>query len=212
MKAISFLGSRMPIILLALLGAALLGSGCSMTPKHPPVPSMALDQGPDYLIGPGDSVNIFVWRHPELSSSVAVRPDGKITTPLVEDVPATGKTPTQLARDMEEILATYVRDPIVTVFVSGFRGPFDQQIRIIGQATNPQAINYSEHMTLLDVMIAVGGLTEFAAGNRTVIIREVDGQPQQFTARLDDLVKRGDISANAPVYPGDIMIVPESWF
>ena len=212
MKAISFLGSRMPIILLALLSAALLGSGCSMTPKHPAVPSMALDQGPDYLIGPGDSVNIFVWRHPELSSSVPVRPDGKITTPLVEDVPATGKTPTQLARDMEEILATYVRDPIVTVFVSGFRGPFDQQIRIIGQATNPQAINYSEHMTLLDVMIAVGGLTDFAAGNRTVIIREVDGQPQQFTARLDDLVKRGDISANAPVYPGDIMIVPESWF
>jgi len=211
-KAISFLGSRMPIILLALLGAALLGSGCSTTPKHPPVPSMALDQGPDYLIGPGDSVNIFVWRHPELSSSVAVRPDGKITTPLVEDVPATGRTPTQLARDMEEILATYVRDPIVTVFVSGFSGPFDQQIRIIGQATNPQAINYSEHMTLLDVMIAVGGLTEFAAGNRTVIIREVDGEPQQFTARLDDLVKRGDISANAPVYPGDIMIVPESWF
>ena len=212
MKAISFLGSRMPIILLALLSAALLGSGCSMTPKHPSVPSMALDQGPEYVIGPGDSVNIFVWRHPELSSSVPVRPDGKITTPLVEDVPATGKTPTQLARDMEEILGTYVRDPIVTVFVSGFRGPFDQQIRIIGQATNPQAINYSEHMTLLDVMIAVGGLTDFAAGNRTVIIREVDGQPQQFTARLDDLVKRGDISANAPVYPGDIMIVPESWF
>jgi len=210
-NTISSLGGRLLIMLVLLLGVALLLPACSTTP-HPPVPSLALDEGPDYLIGPGDNVNIFVWRHPELSSSVPVRPDGKITTPLVEDVPATNRTPTQLARDMEEILSTYVRDPIVTVFVTGFRGPFDQQIRIVGQAVNPQAISYSEHMTLLDVMIAVGGLTDFAAGNRTVIVRHLNGETQQYNARLDDLVKRGDIAANAPVFPGDILIIPESWF
>lgn len=211
MNAISFLGGRLLTALVLLFALGLLLPACT-TPPRDSVPSMALDEGPDYLIGPGDSVNIFVWRHPELSSTVPVRPDGKITTPLVEDVPATGKTPTQLARDMEEILSTYVRDPIVTVFVTGFRGPFDQRIRIVGQAVNPQAINYSEHMTLLDVMIAVGGLTDFAAGNRTVIVRSLDGETRQYRARLDDLIKRGDISANAPVYPGDIMIIPESWF
>lgn len=211
MNTIASISGRLPVILVLLLGLVLLLPACTTTPDVP-IPSSALDEGPDYLIGPGDNVNIFVWRHPDLSSSVPVRPDGKITTPLVEDVPATGKTPTQLARDMEEIFATYVRDPVVTVFVTGFRGPYDQQIRIIGQAVNPQAISYNEHMTLLDVMIAVGGLTDFASGNRTVIVRSVNGETREYRARLDDLVKRGDISANAPVYPGDVLIIPESWY
>lgn len=183
---------------------------CAST--HPPLPSMALDEGPDYLIGPGDAVNIFVWRQPELSSSVPVRPDGKITTPLVEDVPASGRTPTQLAREMEQVLSTYVRDPIVTVIVTRFVGPYDQQVRIVGEAVNPMAIPYNEHMTLLDLMIAVGGLTELAAGNRAVVVRRVAGELKQFNARLDDLLRRGDIDANAPVMPGDILIIPEAWF
>jgi polysaccharide biosynthesis/export protein len=210
-NTIASISGRLPVMLVLLLGLVLLLPACTTTPGVP-IPSVALDEGPDYLIGPGDNVNIFVWRHPELSSSVPVRPDGKITTPLVEDVPATGKTPTQLARDMEEVFATYVRDPVVTVFVTGFRGPYDQQIRIVGQAVNPQAISYNEHMTLLDVMIAVGGLTDFASGNRTVIVRSVNGETREYRARLNDLVKRGDISANAPVYPGDVLIIPESWY
>jgi polysaccharide export outer membrane protein len=210
-NTIASISGRLPAMLVLLLGLVLLLPACTTTPDVP-IPSVALDEGPDYLIGPGDNVNIFVWRHPELSSSVPVRPDGKITTPLVEDVPATGKTPTQLARDMEEVFATYVRDPVVTVFVTGFRGPYDQQIRIVGQAVNPQAISYNEHMTLLDVMIAVGGLTDFASGNRTVIVRSVNGETREYRARLNDLVKRGDISANAPVYPGDVLIIPESWY
>jgi polysaccharide export outer membrane protein len=169
------------------------------------------DLNPDYLIGPGDSLNVFVWRQPELSASVIVRPDGKITTPLVEDVPAAGKTPTELARDVEEMLTVYVRDPVVTVMVSGFQGPFSQQVRVVGEAANPQAIAYRDNMTLLDVMIQVGGLTEFAAGNKASIVREVDGRTQQYGVRINDLVKRGDIRANVAVLPGDILIIPESW-
>ncbi len=206
MDSIRFGKLRLALVILAAL---MLGACAS---SHPPLPSQALDQTPDYLIGPGDSVNIFVWRQPELSSSVPVRPDGKITTPLVEDVPVSGKTPTQVAREMEKVLSTYIRDPIVTVIVTRFVGPHDQQVRIVGQAVNPQAIAYSEHMTLLDVMISVGGLTDFAAGNRAVIVRRSDEGARQFSVRLDDLIRRGDISANAPVMPGDILIIPEAWF
>jgi polysaccharide export outer membrane protein len=173
---------------------------------------MALDEAPDYLIGPGDNVNIFVWGLPELSSSVPVRPDGKITTPLIEDVPASGLTPTELAREMEEVLATYVLDPVVTVIVTGFVGPYSQQVRVVGEATNPQGVPYRENMTALDLMIEVGGLTEFAAGNRASIIREVDGKPKQFSVRLDDLIKRGKIEENVFMLPGDILIIPETWF
>lgn len=192
------------------IAAALAIGGCAS--HHPPLPSTSLEEGPDYLIGPGDNVNIFVWRQPELSSSVPVRPDGKITTPLIEDVPASGKTPTQLARDMETVLATYVRDPIVTVIVTRFVGPHEQKIRIVGEAVNPMAIPYSEDMTLLDLMIAVGGLTDFAAGNRAVIVRREGAELAQYNARLDDLIRGGDIAANAPVMPGDILIIPEAWF
>ncbi len=168
--------------------------------------------GPDYIVGPGDNLTIFVWRNPELSTSVTVRPDGRVTAPLLEDLPATGRTPTQLARDIEERLKVYIQDPIVTVMVSGFVGPFAQQVRVVGEAARPQAISYRANMTLLDVMIAVGGLTDFAAGNRATIARFRDGKQQQFQVRLDDLVKDGDITANVSVLPGDVLIIPESWF
>ncbi len=170
------------------------------------------EETPYYLIGPGDSLNIFVWRNPDLSTSVPVRPDGRITIPLVEDLQASGKTPTQLARDIEKALAKYVKDPLVTVMVTGFVGPYSQQIRVVGEATRPQALPYRDRMTLLDVMIAVGGLTEFAAGNRARLIRIVDGEQQVMELRLDDLLKDGDISANIPMLPGDTLIIPESWF
>ncbi|WP_114327600.1 XrtA/PEP-CTERM system exopolysaccharide export protein [Candidatus Colwellia aromaticivorans] len=165
-----------------------------------------------YLIGAGDSLNIFVWRNPEVSGSFTVRPDGMITTSLVEDIPVTGKTPTELARSIEEILATYLRDPIVTVTVGGFVGPFSEQIRIIGEAANPKAISYTQHMTLLDVMIQVGGLTEFADGNGAVLVRIENGQQKQYNIMIDELIKDGEISANIDMLPGDIIIVPEAWF
>ncbi|MFO7578979.1 MAG: polysaccharide export protein [Nitrosomonas halophila] len=166
----------------------------------------------DYLIGPGDTLNIIVWRNPEISMSVPVRPDGKITTPLVEDLPASGKTSTELARDIEETLSKYLQQPVVTVVITGFIGPFSEQIRVIGEAAQPQALPYSENMSLMDVMIAVGGLTDFAAGNRARIIRYIDGSQQEFRVRLDDLLRDGDISANVPMYQGDVLVIPESYF
>jgi polysaccharide export outer membrane protein len=166
----------------------------------------------EYLIGPGDNININVWRNPEVSMSVPVRPDGKITTPLVEDLQASGKTSTQLARDIEKSLEKYILQPVVTVIVNGFVGPYSQQIRIIGQAARPQALAYRNGMSLMDVMIAVGGVTDFAAGNRARIIRIVDGKEQQLTVRLQDLVRNGDITANLPMRPGDVLVIPESFF
>lgn len=166
----------------------------------------------NYLIGPGDTLNIFVWRNPEVSVTIPVRPDGKISTPLVDDMKASGKTPTQLARDMEKVLSKYIQDPVVTVMVTNFIGPYRQQIRVVGDAVKPQAIAYRNGMTLLDVVIAVGGLTEFASGNDATIVRMVDGKQKQYHVRLDDLIKDGDITANVNMMPGDILIVPESWF
>lgn len=168
--------------------------------------------GPDYIIGPLDSVNIFVWRNAEVSTAVIVRPDGRISVPLIEDLPATGRTPTQLARDIEEKLAVYIRNPIVTVIVGGFTGPFAQQVRVIGEASSPAAIPYVANMTMLDVMISTGGLTEFAAGNRASLIRNENGVQSQYTVRLGDLVRDGDISANVRIFPGDVIIIPESIF
>lgn len=165
-----------------------------------------------YLIGAGDVLNIFVWRNPEVSGSFVVRPDGMITTSLVEDINVAGKTPTELARSIENILGTYLRDPIVTVTVSSFVGPFSEQIRVIGEAAEPQAINYTQHMTLLDVMIKVGGLTEFADGNDAVLVRIENGQQKQYKIMIDGLLKDGDINANIDMLPGDIIIIPEAWF
>jgi polysaccharide export outer membrane protein len=203
---------KIPLMLLCVLSLLGLG-GCTGNVK--PASSMKdIKSIPDYnyIIGPGDNVNIFVWRNPEVSMSVPVRPDGKITTPLVEDLQASGKTPTELARKIEEVLGTYIKDPSVTVIVTGFVGPYDQQVRVIGEATSPQALPYRENMTLLDLMIAVGGLTEFAAGNNAVLVRRVNGREMQYRLRIDDLIDEGDISANVPMLPGDILIVPESWF
>ena len=165
-----------------------------------------------YLIGPGDSLNIFVWRNPEVSGVFIVRPDGMITTSLVEDIVVSGKTPTELARSVEKILSTYLRDPVVTVTVNNFIGPFSEQIRVIGEATQPKAISYTQHMTLLDVMIQVGGLTAFADGNNAVLVRIKDGLQEQHDINIDELLKEGDITANVDMLPGDIIIIPEAWF
>jgi polysaccharide export outer membrane protein len=202
---------------LALIAMVLLGACASQKGEGLPSSTSYGSQttSPDeynYLIGPGDSVQIFVWRNPEVSQAVTVRPDGKISTPLVEDLQASGKTPTQLARDLEKALETYIRQPIVTVIVAGGIGPYSEQIRVVGQATSPQAIAYKRNMTLLDVMITVGGLTEFADGNNTKIVRIVDGQQKEYLARVDDLLNDGDINANVDMLPGDILIIPESWF
>ncbi|ALO36470.1 sugar ABC transporter substrate-binding protein [Colwellia sp. MT41] len=199
-----------------LLVVATLLSGCS---SNSTLPSATLHSSNTininsykYLIGSGDVLNIFVWRNPEVSGSFVVRPDGMITTSLVEDIKVAGKTPTELARSIEEILATYLRDPIVTVTVENFVGPFSEQIRVIGEAAQPRAINYTQHMTLLDVMIQVGGLTEFADGNDAVLIRIENGQQKQYQVLIDKLLKDGEISANVDMLPGDIIIIPEAWF
>ncbi len=165
-----------------------------------------------YLIGPGDSLAIFVWRHPDISGSFQVRPDGKITTSLVEDIEVSGRTSTQLARELEEQLGKYIRDPIVTVSVGRFSGPFSEQVRVIGEAANPVSVSYSEDMTLLDLMITVGGMTEFADGNGAKLIRVVDGVQTEYSVKLDDLIREGNISSNVDILPGDIVIIPEAWF
>ena len=183
--------------------------GCAST--RTPLPQEATPAA-DYLIGPGDNVNIVVWRNPEVSTSVPVRPDGKITTPLVEDLQASGKTSTALARDIEKALAKFIQQPVVTVIVTGFVGTYGEQIRVIGQAAKPQALPYRVDMSLMDVLIAVGGVTEFASGNRASVLRTVDGKPQKLNVRLDDLIKDGDISANMPMRPGDVLVIPESFF
>jgi polysaccharide export outer membrane protein len=198
---------------LVAAGAAacmLILAGCA-TPPPPSTAAMA-PINPDYLIGPGDSVNIIVWRNPEVSMTVPVRPDGKITTPLVEDLPAAGKTSTQLARDIEGALAKFIQQPVVTVIVTNFIGNFTDQIRVIGQAARPQALPYRREMSVMDVVIAVGGVTEFASGNKASIIRTVDGKQEKLPVRLDDLIKDGDISANIMMRPGDILVIPESFF
>ena len=169
-------------------------------------------QSSDYIIGPGDNINVFVWGNTELSSSVPVRPDGKITTPLVEDVQASGKTPTELARDMEKHLARYIRNPVATVIVTSFVGRYNEQVRVIGEAAKPQSLPYRENMTLLDVMIAVGGLTDYASGNSARLFRRIDGKQKEYGLRIEDLLNSGDITANVDILPGDIVIIPESWF
>jgi len=192
--------------------AALTLVGCTSFEGLPAATPTIEGPGPEYVIGPLDNLNIFVWRNPDVSISIPVRPDGRISTPLIEDLPAAGKTPTQLARDIEGELSKFIQDPIVTVIVMGFNGPFARQVRVVGQATRPQAIPYSDNMTLLDVMVAVGGITEFAAGNRASIVRTINNEQKQYRVRLSDLVKDGDVSANVQMLPGDILIIPESWF
>jgi polysaccharide export outer membrane protein len=197
------------LTLLALGGLA--GGGVwaqSPVPATPPVAAIPLS--PNYLVGPGDTLQIFVWDHPDLSSSVQVRPDGKISTPLVEDLQAAGKAPTVLARDIETVLGEYVRAPVVTVIVQGFVGDSQQQVRVVGQAAAPKSLQYRQGMTVLDVIIEVGGLSEFAAGNRARIVRDVDGERTEIRVRLDDLLNKGRTDKNVSMLPGDVLVIPES--
>lgn len=176
----------------------------SATPENPAV-------GPDYVIGPGDSLNVFVWRNPELTVTVPVRPDGRISTPLVEDMVAVGKTPAQLARDIETVLAEYVKQPQVNIIVQNPVSTFSQ-VKVVGQVGNPSPIPYREGMTVLDAVLEAGGLSSFAAGNRAKVVRTEDGQTREIKVRLDDLLKRGELDKNMPLLPGDVIVVPESRF
>lgn len=201
----------------ALIGAALLG-GCSMRGREqlPAATFVSPAEGPgaDYIVGPLDQLSIFVWRNPELSTTVAVRPDGRITVPLIDDLPATGQTPTQLSRAIEDKLSKYIQNPIVSVIVGGFNGPYAQQVRVVGQATRPAAIPYRANMTLLDVMVAVGGLTEYAAGNRARLVRfdRKDQHQHEYSLKIASLMEDGRSSANVRIEPGDVIIIPESFF
>ncbi|WP_414896349.1 XrtA/PEP-CTERM system exopolysaccharide export protein [Roseateles sp.] len=209
-KSFGFYSRKLGLALCAAAGFLL--QGCASTAsRFPPAPVIATAQDYSYIVGAGDNINIIVWRNPELSMSVPVRPDGKIATPLIDELLAQGKNPIELAREIEKQLGKYVRDPVVTVIVTGFVGPYSEQIRVIGEATRPQALPYKMNMSVLDVMIAVGGLTDFAAGNDATILRSSDGG-KQYAVRLRDLIKRGDVSANVEMRPGDVLIIPQSFF
>jgi polysaccharide export outer membrane protein len=199
------------IFLTTLIGILLSITGCS-TPDLNAIDDAKHWSNLSYRIGPGDTLNVFVWGNTDLSVKVIVRPDGYVTTPLVEDVLASGLTPTELARELETKLSRYIKSPKVTVSVENFVGRFDQQIRVVGEAAQPRALPYRESMTLLDVMIAVGGITEFAAGNRSTLVRTVGSEQKQYRIRIDDLIKEGDMSANVQMLPGDVIIIPEAWF
>jgi polysaccharide export outer membrane protein len=192
-------------VIMPLISSCSSSSSAVDTESPPPVSS-------EYLIGPGDNLQVFVWQNEDISQDVIVRPDGKITTPLVEDMPVAGKTPTQLARDMEVVLSEFIRAPKVSIIVSGFQGVYSEQVRVVGKAANPRSLSYRNGMTLLDVMIEVGGLAEFAAGNRAKIVRRANGRDQVLKVRIDDLLEDGDISENVAMAPGDILIIPESRF
>jgi polysaccharide export outer membrane protein len=196
---------------LLLLTAGLLG--CAAPSVAPPI-SAEQRTAADYIIGPGDALSVFVYRAPELSMELPVRPDGRLSLPLVPDIEAAGKTPTRLAKDIEERLKEYVRDPAVTVMVRSFVGPANRQVRVIGEAAQPKAIPYREGMTVLDVLIEAGGLTRYAAGNRAEITRrdQASGAPRSFRVRLSDLLRGGDISQDVPMQPGDTLIIPQGWF
>jgi polysaccharide export outer membrane protein len=196
---------------LALLLAML--AGCAGLPETPAQP-MPADEAvwQEYRIAPGDNLTVFVWQDRDLSLNLRVRPDGRISMPLIQDVMAGGRTPSELGRDLSERLKAYVQDPMVTVMVADYVGPIDQQVRVIGEAVRPQSFPYRPDMTLLDALIAVGGLTEFADGNRAILIRRIKGEPMRYRARLADLLQRGEIEANAALAPGDVLIIPESFF
>ncbi len=197
---------------LGLVLFSLVLASCGPRELLPSAPFVPPDEGPGphYVIGPGDGLYIHVWRNPELSTNVTVRPDGRVSIPLAEDLPATGKTPSQLSRDIEEQLNVYIQQPIVTVMLQSFFGPFSQQVRVVGEAASPQALPYRANMTLLDVMIQVGGLTEFAAGDRASLIRFEDGEQREYRIKIESLIKDGDITANVKILPGDVLIIPES--
>ena len=192
--------------------SVLTQAGCGGAPELPPAPPAASLPSAEYRIGPGDNLNIFVWRNPELTVTVPVRPDGRVSIPLVEDVVAIGTTPTALAREYEKRLAKYIKEPLVTVIVEGFVGPIPDQVRIIGEAAQPRALPYRADMTVLDAMIAVGGLTRYAAGNDSVLIRTANGEQTTYSVHLSSLIRDGDVSSNVALQPGDILIIPQRLF
>ena len=203
----------------AALATAAISSPAQAAAKAPRLPSanfVALQEGPgeDYVIGPMDELTVFVWRNPELGAKVQVRPDGRINTPLIADLPATGKTPSMLAQDIQLQLSQYIQDPLVSVIVNRFAGTFSEQIRVVGATGRPASIPYRANMTILDAMIAVGGMNEFASGNRSKLVRfdKATGKQKEFSLRLADLFKRGDAKANVMLMPGDVIIIPESIF
>lgn len=198
-------------LVLAVSVLAMAGCAGFSSPAYPPAPAMASSTTYNYVVGPGDVLNINVWRNPELSATVPVRPDGKVSAPLVDELVAQGKTSQEIARDIEKALGKFVRDPVVTVIVTNFVGPYTEQIRVVGEAAKPQFLAYRQKMTVMDVMIAVGGLTDFADGNKATIVRAADGN-KRYSVRLRDLIKRGDISANVEMLPGDVLIIPQGWF
>jgi polysaccharide export outer membrane protein len=213
LKIMRFRQSLVRKLGILIFTTGLLGvTACAPTgPSAPPISSTPAETA-DYIIGPGDSLQISVWHNAELSINVPVRPDGRISTPLVNDIVAAGRTPEELGHDIEGRLKTFVSDPTVTVIVSNFVGAYDQQVRIIGEAVAPKAIPFQAHMTALDAMIAAGGLTPFASGNRAKIVRKVNGKDENLTVRLSDLLKSGDLTANTDLRPGDIIIIPQSFF
>jgi len=201
---------------LAAFAALAVFLGAHAAAQAPPAATQPPGQSGDdaasrYVIGPGDTLQVFVWRNPELTTTIPVRPDGKISTPLVEDMVAVGKTPSQLARDMEKVLAEFIRSPKVNVIVSQPVSALSQ-IQIIGQVAKPQSIPYREGMKVLDAVLAVGGLGQFAAGNRAKIVRSVNHKKQEIRVKLDDLTNKGDMSQNLALQPGDVLVVPESRF
>lgn len=210
---------RLTLLLAGCTLASVTLAGCmgsASGPELPPASFVAMQEGPgeEYVIGPLDELTIFVWRNPELGAKVQVRPDGRITTPLITDMPAVGKTPSMLAEDIRLQLSQYIEDPLVSVIVNSFAGTFSQQIRIVGATEKPASIPYRANMTVLDAMIAVGGLSEYAAGNRARLIRfdKTAGKQKEFALRLGDLLKKGDSKANVMLSPGDVIIIPESMF
>lgn len=211
-----FTGRFNSLMLLASSGLILNGCVSGGRSELPPAAFVASHEQPgeEYIIGPLDQLNIFVWRNPELSAKVQVRPDGRITTPLISDMPAVGKTPAMLADDMKIALGEYIKDPIVSVIVENFSGTYSQQVRIVGATAKPASIPYRANMTLLDAMIAVGGLSEYAAGNRAKLVRydRNTGKQREYNIKLSSLLKNGDSSANVRLEPGDVIIIPESMF
>jgi polysaccharide export outer membrane protein len=197
------------VAMLLVLGVVLASCGGG---KEPPEPNAVAGEEQLYRIGPGDVLKIFVWGNPGLTDTVPVRPDGRISIPLIEDMEVANKTPSEAGRMIEQKLAAFVEDPLVTVIVTEFVGPFEGTVRVVGEAAEPKSIPYRAEMSLLDVMIEVGGLTEFAAGNQATLIRRAGGEQNEYRVRVDDLLRDGDIGANVQMQPGDVLIIPESFF
>ena len=207
-----------PTLASALAASALSGcaAGDGGRPALPPASYVAAQEKPgeEYVIGPLDQLNVFVWRNPELSAKVQVRPDGRITTPLIDDMPAVGKTPAVLAGDMKRALSEYVREPIVSVIVENFSGTFSQQVRVVGATEKPASIPFRANMTLLDAMISVGGLSQYAAGDKARLVRfdRGTGKQREYGLRISKLLRKGDSTANVRLEPGDVIIIPETMF